>query len=158
MPANRGLPEAARAARAAALHAPYHAAIAAELAALRARGKVPAVVSVHSCTPVFAGVARPWHAGVLWSGDRRLAGRLIDALAARGDLCVGDNQPYDARDGHGFTMGEHCERAGLPHALLEIRQDLIDTREGAARWAAILESTLRPILADPALRRIEVAA
>jgi predicted N-formylglutamate amidohydrolase len=158
VPANRGLSAAQRVARAAALHAPYHAAVAAELAAMRGRGAIPAVVSMHSCTPVFKGVARPWHVGVLWSGDRRLAGRLIDALAARGDLCVGDNQPYDARDGHGFTMGEHCERAGLPHALLEIRQDLIDTREGAARWATILEAALRPILADSALRRIEVAA
>jgi predicted N-formylglutamate amidohydrolase len=153
VPANRGLSAAARARRASELHAPYHAAIAAELAAMRARGFVPAVVSVHSFTPVFAGAARPWHVGVLWNGERSVPARLIAALAARGDLCVGDNRPYDARDGHGFTMAEHCERARLPHALLEIRQDLIDTPAGAARWATILAAALGPILADPALRR-----
>jgi len=156
--ANRGLDRAAREARASALHAPYHAAIAAELDAMRARGAVPAVISVHSCTPVFAALARPWHIGVLWNRDQRIARRLIAALVARGDLVVGDNEPYDARDGHGYTMTAHCERVGLPHALLEIRQDLIDTREGASRWATILEGGLRPILADPALRRIATAA
>ena len=157
VPGNRDLTPAGREFRARALHAPYHAAIADALASMRAAGVVPAVISVHSCTPVFAGRARPWHVGVLWNRDGRIPSPLIAALAARGEFCVGDNQPYDARDGHGFTMPEHCERAGFPHALLEIRQDLIDTGEGAARWASILESALRPILADPALRRIEVA-
>jgi carboxylate-amine ligase len=95
---------------------------------------------------------------VLWNRDQRIARRLIAALAARGDLVVGDNEPYDARDGHGYTMTAHCERAGLPHALLEIRQDLIDTREGASRWATILEGRCAPILADRALRRFASAA
>jgi predicted N-formylglutamate amidohydrolase len=80
------------------------------------------------------------------------------ALRARGDVEVGDNQPYDARDGHGYTMREHCEQAGYPHALIEIRQDLIDTQAGAAKWAAIFGDALDPLLGRKDLRRVEVHA
>ena len=158
VPANQELTPAARARRVAELHAPYHDAIRSVLANMRASGHVPVVVSMHSCTPVFKGFARPWHIGVLWRSDPRLPVPLMAALRARGDIEIGDNQPYDARDGHGFTMREHCEETGYPHALIEIRQDLIDTHAGAAKWAAIFGDALEPLLARKELRRVEVYA
>jgi predicted N-formylglutamate amidohydrolase len=158
IPANQALTPAARDRRVAELHVPYHAAIRASLAQIRAQGQVPIVVSMHSCTPVFKGNARPWHIGVLWRADPRLPVPLMAALKKRGDLEVGDNQPYDARDGHGFTMREHCEQAGYPHALIEIRQDLIDTAAGAAKWAAIFGDALAPLLDADNLRRVQVHA
>lgn len=157
VPANRGLSAAARAARVAALAEPYHRAIAARLEALRRNG-VPAVVSVHSFTPVFRGFERPWHVGVLWNRDGRLARPLLERLAAIDGVVVGDNQPYSGQDAHGYTLPRHVEGAGIPHVLLEIRQDLIDTRHGAEQWAEKLYGALAPLLVDPALRRIEVPA
>ena len=76
-------------------------------------------------------------------------------MRASGDLCVGDNQPYSGRDGHGYSIKHHAERHGLPAVALEIRQDLIDTHHGAVHWAGIVAEALRPMLADPALRKIE---
>jgi predicted N-formylglutamate amidohydrolase len=38
--------------------------------------------------------------------------------------------------------------------MVEIRQDLIDTHKGAARWAGILGDALAPILDDPGLYRV----
>jgi predicted N-formylglutamate amidohydrolase len=154
VPANVGLSAAARAARIAALFEPYHRAIATRLEAMRRR-TVPVVVSIHSFTPVFKGFERPWHIGVLWNRDARLARPLIARLAATEGVVVGDNQPYSGRDEHGYTLPRHVEGAGIPHVLLEIRQDLIDTRHGAEEWSEKLYGALAPLLADPNLRRIE---
>lgn len=157
VPANCGLSPAVRAERVTALHEPYHAAVATRLATMR-RIAVPAVISVHSFTPVFKGFERPWHIGVLWNRDGRLARPLMAGLAAVDGVVVGDNQPYSGQDEHGYTLPRHVERAGIPHVLLEIRQDMIDTRRGAEEWSEILYGALAPLLADPALRRIEVPA
>lgn len=157
VPANRRLTMVARAARLAALFEPYHRAIGARLEAI-GRVAVPAVVSVHSFTPVFKGFERPWHIGVLWNRDGRLARPLIDKLAALDGVVVGDNQPYSGQDTHGYTLPRHAEGTGIPHVLLEIRQDLIDTRSGAEQWSEKLYGALAPLLADPALRRLKVPA
>jgi predicted N-formylglutamate amidohydrolase len=154
VPANAGLSAEDRAARIAALHAPYHAMIEDAVRRLCRNGAVPAVISVHTCTPVFKGFARPWHIGVLWNRDGRIAEPLIKALGARDDLVVGDNQPYSGRDGQGYSVKQHAERQGYPAVALEIRQDLVDTHHGAAHWAGIIAEALRPILADPALRAV----
>lgn len=154
VPANHGLSEADRAARFAAVHEPYHAAIAARIAAVRQRGTVPAIVSIHSFTPSFKGFARPWQIGVLWNRDDRVARPLMERLAARG-VAVGDNQPYSGQDRHGYTMPRHAEDTGLPHVLIEIRQDLIETAAGAETWAATLHGVLAPVLANPGLYRAD---
>jgi predicted N-formylglutamate amidohydrolase len=155
VPGNRALSAADRAARAEALYFPYHEAIQRRLAAFAARGVSPAIVSIHSFTPVMNGFVRPWHIGVLWDKDPRIAVPLIENLSRRRDLVVGDNEPYSAREPAGYTMLRHAVPAGLPHALLEIRQDLIDTATGAGEWAGIVAAALRPILAAPDLYRAE---
>jgi predicted N-formylglutamate amidohydrolase len=156
VPGNAGLPPAERARRLRDLHAPYHTAVAAAIAKYRGAGRVPRVVAMHSCTPVFKGFERPWHVGVLWKSDPRLPVPLMKALAAMPGVNVGDNQPYDARDGHGYTMRTHCELAGIPHALIELRQDLVDTRAGVAEWAGIFGDALAVALTAPGLDRLEV--
>jgi predicted N-formylglutamate amidohydrolase len=153
VPGNRDLSSAARAARLTELFEPYHAAIDAHLAAFRAKGVMPLVISVHSFTPVFKGTARPWHIGVLWNRDDRLPRPLMARLAQIPGTVVGDNQPYSGQDGHGYTMPRHVEGAGIPHALLEIRQNLIDTPVGVEEWAEKIGGALAPLLADPSFRR-----
>ena len=119
-------------------HVPYHDAIAAALDAMDA---VPAIVSMHSFTPVWKGWQRPWEVGVLWDRDARLAKPLIAELAAAGFL-VGDNEPYDG-ELEGDTLYRHGTMRGLPHVLIEVRQDSIGDAHGARGFAA----RLAPILA-----------
>ena len=139
IPANHPLSVEEREKRLALYHRPYHAAVSAaiEKAAL-AFGRAPLVLSIHSFTPAWKGVARPWHAGVLWDGDPRAARSLINALATVDGVVVGDNEPYDGAL-KGDTMNRHCMQNGLAHALLEIRQDLIADAAGVALWASRLE-------------------
>ncbi|TPW30081.1 N-formylglutamate amidohydrolase [Martelella alba] len=134
IPANHPLSEAERQRRLDLYHRPYHAAIDETLRkAEAALGRPPLVLSIHSFTHAWKGVMRPWHAGVLWDSDPRAAGALIAALEGVGGLIIGDNEPYDGAL-KGDTMYRHCSQKGLPHALLEVRQDLISDEAGIDLW------------------------
>jgi predicted N-formylglutamate amidohydrolase len=142
IPANEGLTAAARAARVAAIHAPYQAAIAAELARRDAAGRRTRLVSLHSFTPVMAGVARPWQVGVLHDkGDLSMTHRTLERLRADPALTVGDNQPY-SMDGIDHTVPHHAY-PDRPYVELEVRQDLIGDDAGVAAWTQRLAGVLR---------------
>jgi predicted N-formylglutamate amidohydrolase len=145
VPGNRDLSPTDLQARIDGFHRPYHEAVQRTLDALLARGAVPAIVSMHSFTPVMKGVERPWHIGVLWNDDARLAVPLMVRLRAQG-IPVGDNEPYSAREGHGYTLFVHAAPRGLANVLIEVRQDLIDTHHGAAQWTARLGEALAVVL------------
>ena len=138
---------------------PYHERIEATLDAMAATGIVPAVVSLHSFTPFWKEVARPWHVGLLWDNDPRLSQPLLHALAAEPDLQpwhekVGDNEPYDGALA-GDTMDSHATRRGLSNVLIEVRQDLMATEREARAWGERLARLLGPILLRPEIHRIE---
>lgn len=153
IPANRELTAADRELRVRSFFEPYHIAVAGRLDDFRRRAVVPAFVSVHSFTPVMNDTPRPWHVGVLWDRDPRMAVPLLERLQATGEVTVGDNLPYSGRHPADYTVARHAERAGLPHVCIEVRQDLIDAPAGVARWSTILAGALAPILADPHLHR-----
>jgi predicted N-formylglutamate amidohydrolase len=171
IPGNRHVDDAERAWRIAQFHAPYHQAIAEEIARLgsssRASGSALAgegavadprgregrrriqslpIISMHSFTPVWKGEQRRWEVGVLWDQDGRLAKPLMTRLAEAG-FVVGDNEPYSgALDGD--TLNRHGTQTGLPHVLIEMRQDLIGDAAAARAFAARLEPILASALAE----------
>jgi predicted N-formylglutamate amidohydrolase len=148
IPGNEGLHEDAKTARALEIFAPYHARITQELDRRSERPPAPVLVSLHSFTPVFAGFVRPWHAGVLYHRDARLAHALRDALRAQPGLVVGDNEPYAVSDTSDFAVPVHGEQRGLLHVELEIRQDLIADAAGQEQWAERLARILPGLLPD----------
>ena len=127
---------------------PYHRAVDAAIETVFGRGVVPALIAVHSFTPEMDGIARPWHIGILWNRDARLARRLIDFLAAETGIVVGENEPYSGRQDAGFSIHHHGGRRGIPNVLVEVRQDLIAEPRGVERWAAVLEGALRHLLVE----------
>lgn len=155
VPGNAAVDDAEADARAEEWFWPYHHEIGTRLAHLLRHGIPPAMISVHSFTPSLNGVARPWHVGVLWNRDSRMAGPVLDRLRAHGDLVVGDNLPYSGREIN-YTLDTHAGAAGLPHVSFEIRQDLIGDAAGCARWGDLLADALGPVLAQPDLHRIIV--
>ncbi len=155
IPANRGLSEPDCEARTNTFFWPYHQALGNTLGRRRRAGVVPILITVHSFTPTMNGRERPWHVGVLWHRDTRIADRLRAAFARETDLVVGKNEPYSGTD-HGYTIQMHGETTGIPHAALEIRQDLLADAAGVGQWIDRLAALLPPILEqpDPALREI----
>ena len=134
--------------RIAAYHAPYHAAIDAELDRI---GPAATVISLHSFTPSWKGRPRPWQVGILYDRDQRLSAPLMARLAEAG-FCVGDNEPYTGAL-EGDTLYQHGTLRELPHVLIEIRQDLISSDAAAQEFAL----RLKPIL-DVALNDMHGAA
>ena len=151
IPGNQHLSAAAADQRICDYFLPYHKAVARQIARFRGQGQTPVIIAVHSYTSHLNGEDRPWQIGVLWRGDRRLAGPVLTALHERDDLVVGDNQPYSGQREFGFTITFHAQRTRLPHIMFEIRQDEIDDADGVARYAGILADCLMPPLEDQGL-------
>ncbi|MBD8528124.1 N-formylglutamate amidohydrolase [Pseudomarimonas arenosa] len=142
VPGNESLTEAERLRRLRDYHQPYHTAIESAVVARLASGETPLLVAIHSFEPVLVGVARPWRIGVLWKLSREPVAGVINALIEDGGP-VGDNQPYDGRVALGYTLERHAISRGLPHILLEIRNDLIPDQHAAEAWAARIASALQ---------------
>ena len=153
VPGNAHVDAAERERRLARFYRPYHSAVERLIDAMLAAGQPPAILSIHSYTPVWKGEKRPWHAGILWDRDPRFSRALLAALRAEHGLRVGDNEPYSGALKHD-TMYRHGSGRGLAHALLEVRNDLIATPAGVLEWADRLEPLLQAITEDPTLHQI----
>ncbi len=155
VPGNARLTDAEIAERVTRYYAPYDSAISSAIDAATSAGSPPAIISMHSFTSSWKGMSRPWHAGILWDQDARLAMPLIDALRDERDLIVGDNEPY-VGGLPGDTIDRHATSRGLKNVLIEVRQDLIANAEAGRAWGARLAGaicramgkSIRPVLAD----------
>ncbi|CCG07134.1 N-formylglutamate amidohydrolase [Pararhodospirillum photometricum] len=157
IPGNAALTESQQEARRDALFWPYHFAVAERLAHLWHGGKAPVLVCVHTFTPVFQGLTRPWHIGLLYNHDRRLTDAVGRPLQENNpDIIVGDNQPYSGKE-VGYTATVHAEPAGLAHLGVEIRQDLVATPAGVATWGRLFADSLDIALQDESLFRQRLA-
>jgi predicted N-formylglutamate amidohydrolase len=150
VPGNEDLARDAAEARRRAIFDPYHRRIREAIDRRLSAGVPTMLVSLHSFTPVYAGLARPWHIGTLYQRDTRLAPLLLKSLRAEPGLVVGDNEPYAVSDGTDYTIPVHGEARGLMNSGIEIRQDLIAEHLGQREWADRLarvftgiETTLR---------------
>lgn len=151
VPGNRHLTAAERDTRVRLYYEPYHRAAAGIIDQCLAIAAPPALVSIHSFTPAWKGVQRPWHAAVLWDKDPRLAHALLGGLRmSEAGFHIGDNEPYSGAL-RGDTMWRHGTMRGIAHAIIEIRQDLIAGEAGQAEWAERLARILRGLSADHTL-------
>lgn len=141
IPANVDLPASAIRARRDCFYDPFHKAADKLISRHLEEGVMPLVVGMHSFTPTYDGVARPWQAGFLWNKDPRLAQAMIGLLERETDLTIGDNQPYSGQDLY-YTMERHGAARGLPQTTIEIRQDLLADGNMTLQWAALMADLL----------------
>jgi predicted N-formylglutamate amidohydrolase len=145
IPGNDGLSREIAETRRRAIFDPYHQTIDAVISERLKRQRPTVLVALHSFTPVYAGIARPWHIGTLYHRDKALPPLLLKALRAEGDLVVGDNEPYAVSDQTDYTIPVHGEARGLVNSGIEIRQDLIADEAGQQQWAERLARILGEI-------------
>lgn len=141
IPGNLNLAAAERARRVALYFEPFQAAVRQLLDARMAAGKATTIVGVHSFTPVFKGMARPWHAGILYRKAQSFGHALAEALGGPAQA-IAENEPYQIEDDSDYTVPVHGEARGLDAVLVEIRQDLIMDDAGASGWATRLSHAL----------------
>jgi predicted N-formylglutamate amidohydrolase len=142
IPGNVGLDADERSCRAVEIFYPYHARIEAELERRQREGQPTLLIAMHSFTPRFKGVSRPWEVGVLYNRDKRLAVPLLEALRAEG-LVVGDNEPYFVSDDTDYGVPRYGEQRGNVHVEMEFRQDLIADEQGQRRLCDVFCRALR---------------
>lgn len=154
IPPNQDVSEAARDHRLNSLFRPYHDEVARHIDTVLQTGTVPLIVAIHSFTPRMDGFDRPWHLGVLWARDPRVKDKALPWLAGLDGVVSGENEPYSAITGPGYSMEAHALARGLPHLLLEIRQDLIGDAAGQQHWAGVAQGLVDHLIADPDVMRI----
>ena len=138
IPGNAGLTEAEREDRIREVFTPFHTAVAAEVDRRITRRNPVILVTIHSFTPRFNGLDRPWHIGVLFNRSRELPGRIIRLLRRDTSYLIGENRPYSMSDETDYTIPVHGEAHGLPSAEIEIRNDLVQTAAQQEKMARLL--------------------
>lgn len=143
IPGNRDLRPDEATARMEEVYLPFQRAVADALMTRHDGARESVLVAVHSFTPIFKGVARPWHVGLLYNRDARMGRSLFDVMRDEHDLVIGVNEPYAISDETDYTIPMHGERRGILHIEFEIRQDLIEAGEGQRAWAERLARWLQ---------------
>jgi predicted N-formylglutamate amidohydrolase len=129
--------------RVAALWTPFHAALEQLLERRKAARRLTGLATIHSFTPVYRGVSRPWHVGIISTAERSLADAMLGILRRDKHLIVGDNQPYSSKDRVDYTIRRHGRDRGLPHVMIEVRNDLLRAAKDIAAWGERLADALR---------------
>ena len=131
---NTDLDDAAIEARRREIFDPYHRRTIEQLEHRKRAGQPTILVTVHSFTPMYLGQSRPWHVGMLYQRDARLARAMLEVAGCDKRWCVGDNQPYAPTDASEYAVLVHGEQRGLAHVEIEVRQDLISDAAGQREW------------------------
>ncbi|MBL4615513.1 MAG: N-formylglutamate amidohydrolase [Magnetovibrio sp.] len=146
IPGNIGLSDADRQKRAELFYQPYRKALVNTIEAAQAAERSPAIVTIHSFTPVYQGQQRDLDLGILHDTDTRLADQFLTLIEDEGQLTARRNDPYGPQDGVTYTLAEHAVPRGLLNTMIEIRNDLIADENTQHDMANRLAGYLRAAL------------
>jgi predicted N-formylglutamate amidohydrolase len=149
IPGNVGMSDDERERRRKTIFEPFHATVAAHLDARAEAGRSTRLVTIHSFTPIFLGVTRPWHAGILYDQSEEFAREVIEGLSAEQSLTIGHNVPYGIDRAEDYAIPIHGTDRGRPAILVEIRHDLIEDEAGVAAWIQRLGRVLNQTIEEP---------
>lgn len=150
IPGNRSLSPAARQARVERFYLPFRNALAATLDRQQHCGRAPVLVTIHSFTPVYEGIARDLDIGILHDKDARFAEALLATMTADTEFAVRRNEPYGPQDGVTHTLRTHALGRGLLNVMIEIRNSLLNSETDQLRMADLLAACI-----SKALTRLE---
>ncbi len=149
VPGNASLSDAQRAQRIREIWQPFSTIIERTLDAREQRSVPTVLVCIHSFTPTLNGVDRPWHLGLLFNRDDALATLLAEHLRVEApEAVIGMNEPYVVADDEDRTIPRFGEARGIPHVLIEMRNDLIRNTAGQSRWGRVLTCALQRCLEE----------
>ncbi len=146
IPGNHALNATERTTRIDLSHRPFHRRIEEVIATRAARGQASWIVTIHSFTPVYRGVSRPWQIGVIHDEDDRIARPLIAALQQDKNLNVGVNEPYSPADRVYYTLERHARPRNAPCVMVEIRNNEITDTKTQTAWGRKLAAILKDIV------------
>ena len=143
VPGNRSLTDTERQARIEGIFKPFHQIVDRVLD----RKQHKAAFAIHSFTPIMDGFHRPWDIGFVFRHDAETSKALAEAVGADNtDLTIGMNQPYQIDDRSDWFVPQHAERRGLPHSLIEVRNDHLRSEQAISLWAARLARAMTAVM------------
>ncbi|MCJ8323467.1 MAG: N-formylglutamate amidohydrolase [Rhizobiales bacterium] len=113
-----------------------------------AQGNPPIIVTIHSFTPTYNGQQRAVEIGILHDDDARFADRMLNTIADDTRFNTQRNQPYGPEDGVTHTIVLHGQSKGLLNVMIEIRSDLIDTKNDQQEMATYLAQIIKKCVAN----------
>ena len=120
---------------------PYHRKIEECINRAREKGLFPCIVSIHSFSPSWKGKERLFDLGFLWDKDDRMTKIFLRYFKENENLKIVDNKPYSGRL-RNDTLYKHATSRGLPHLLIEIKQDLISDQNKVLNMSNLLSKPL----------------
>ena len=102
--------------------------------------KIKVILSLHSFNPIFKNKKRLLEFGILSNEDKNLSSIIINQLRSQ-QVNIGDNKPYKGNL-IGDSMHRHGLRNKLPHALIEVRNDLLSNPSEIKRVSKLLHKTI----------------
>ena len=146
IPGNAELRDDQRALRADRIFTPFHERVTALLDARASAGRRTRLLAIHSFTPVFRNIDRPWHLGVLAGDSRPLAEHFTACFTMDNPgLTVAMDEPYRVEVGDDVAIPEHGDKRGLDALLLELRNDTLAAPAFVEAWADSIAAVLRKI-------------
>lgn len=144
IPANQNLAQSERNARVQAIFDPMNDAIETSFA----KHQRLAAFSIHSFTPHgINGKPRPWHAGFVSRKSLETAEQILASVSLSDPgLTLAVNEPYEIEDETDWFIPVFAEAHGLPHCLIEIRNDQVSEVTGIENWANILAHAIDKVL------------
>ena len=85
----------------------------------------PAIVTLHSFTPVYLGEERSVELGILHDKDDRLAKSFMQSINKNHNLKAQFNAPYDASDNVMHTINKHSKDGSFLNVMIEVKNDLL---------------------------------
>ena len=108
----------------------------------------PALITIHSFTPVYNGDVRAVELGILHDEDTTLADAVLAEASNSCEYVVQRNKPYGPEDGTMHSLKLHGNANHLPNVMIEIRNDLISTSEQCKAMAQTLLGIIQPALSS----------
>ena len=147
IPGNEALDEVDRKARFQLIHQLFHHAVAEliQVQMAKAAHKIT-VITIHSFTPIYMGHPRSVEIGFLYHNNDELSQIAHQIECDRGCYHSALNEPYSASDGVTYSQNMHADQNQFHSTMIEIRNDLIDTKSRARNMASHLAQTLQQTL------------
>jgi len=146
VPGNVDLSPSQRQLRIDQYYRPFQQTLSAQIDSHTARTLPPALITIHSFTPTYHGIARNLDIGILHDSDSRFADALLISLASESQLVIARNQPYGPADGVTHTLVQHGLPRGLLNVMIEIRNDIIKTPKSQQKMGELLARHLSGVV------------
>lgn len=142
IPGNHDLSREEAQKRAALIFTPFHNRVGALVSVRKGSHQPITILAIHSFAPVFHGVPRPFHVGVVFDKSFTLALNILGRLRAHGGIIAEANVPYQIHPDEDYAIPVYATAEDIPGALIEIRNDCIADSKGVDLWTNYLVEAL----------------